>query len=545
MGIFLLIITIGSGISVVGRTEYQFIQLDTFFEKNLFGVEFDYNPSVSKDQALLLKTDLINQTTFTNVTDPDLEEDNIIALVGHESQDIKTAFLALEQVKRTQEIPLIGSIEWCSTVPFAKFLHQFSLPTGEDVILGQDLLGISLKVNGSGFDPSYYQLGYANVPSDFLEFLIPDSQNSSFNSSVGTSIVIQESMNELQIDLTYDNLTYLFQRTGIDLDKFIDLSILYDPEKRITAEHLMIIQFDTITFSLIIRKYTHHGTSGVETLSEISIGNVINLIINEGLPQDETWTNAIEYEIQEKFMDLIQIPETFSWYQGSNITTRLKQFSNISFSLISSQNIGVLNGTQPVNNVQLVIDSQNRTTIELDQSNFPVIEEISAIHDEQLLFSTKVKGRNFAIQQADISGKISLIPIETQVIALNQQKGFANNTLFLQETSLLEELVAECMKRFIADSEVSMLGTSEIITKGNLDLTSAQYFQDFQVVEWSGLPFTINLIQFAVKTAPLSTTKTRQSQITLVPTVPGILGLLILSVVVRREKREKRKFNKF
>lgn len=536
LGIFLVIITIGNGISVLGRTEYQFIQLDTFFEKNLFGVEFDYNPSVSKDQALLLKTDLINQTTFTNATDPDLEEDNIIALVGHESQDIKTAFLALEQVKRTQKIPIIGSIEWYSTVPFAKFLHQFSLITGEDVILGQDFLGIALKANGSGFDPAYYQLGYANVPSDFLEFLVPDNQNSSFNSTVETSIMIQESMNEFQIDLTYYNLTYLFQRAGIDLQSLYGLQI---------AKNFMIVQFDTLKFSINIRKYAHHGTSGVETLSKISIGNVMNLIINEERPQDETWTNASEYEIQENFKDIFQIQETFSWYQGLDIMKRLQHFSDISFSLITAQNIGLINGTQTVENVQVVIDGQNRTVAELAQSNFPVTEDISAIHDEQLLFSTKVKGRNFAIQQEDITDRIGLVPIEAQVIASNQQKGFAGNLLFEQETSLLMELVAECVKRFIADSEVAMLGTNEIITKCNLDLTSAQYIQDFQVLEWSGLPFTINLIQFAVKTTPFSSSDAKQSKITHAPTVSGIIGLLILSVVVRRGKKEKKKLYKF
>ncbi|MCK5616909.1 hypothetical protein KAR91_84385, partial [Candidatus Pacearchaeota archaeon] len=448
---------------------------------------------------------------------------------------IKSAFLALEQVKRTQDI-IIDTIEWQTVVPFAKYIHQFTLPTGEDVLLGQDFLGMAVRVNGSGFNPAHYQLGYANVPLDFLELIIPDSNGSSFNSSVETSVMIQESMNELQIDLTYYNLTFLFQTDSIDLDSLLGLGI---------AEHLMIVQFDKITYSIVIRKYSHHGTTGVETLSEISIGNAMNLIINEELPQNQNWTDAFDYEIQENFMDYIPISETFSWYQGSDIIKRLQQFSDISFSLITAQNIGVMNGTQAVDNFKVVIDDQNRTAAELDQNNFPVKEEISVLHDEQQLFSTQVKGRNFAVQREEIEGKISLVPIETQVIALNQQSGFADNLLFEQETLLLKELVAECVKRFIADTEVSTLRTNEIINKAGLDFAYPQYIQDFQVMDWSGLQFSINLIQFAVKTAPSTSVKTKLSRITFAPTVSGILGLLVLGVVVKRRKGVNDKPKKF
>ena len=166
-------------------------------------------------------------------------------------------------------------------------------------------------------------------------------------------------------------------------------------------------------------------------------------------------------------------------------------------------------------------------------------------HDEQLLFSTQVKGRDFAIQREDIDDKISLVPIETQVIALNQQSGFADNLLFKQETSLLKELVAECVKRFIADTEVSTLRTNEIINNSGLDFAYPQYIQDFQVVDWSGLQFSINLIQFAVKIAPSTSEKSKVSKITFAPTVSGILGLLVLGVVVKRRKRENDKPKKF
>ncbi|MFX1285177.1 MAG: hypothetical protein ACFFB5_16090 [Promethearchaeota archaeon] len=524
----LVLVTSGNTVSGIGRSEYHFIQLDSFFEKNLFGVRFDYNPRVSSGQPLRIINDLLDQSWDPNTTDPDLKEDNILSLVGYEAQDISSAFLALEQVKRTQDI-LIDSIEWQSAAPFVKYLHHFSLPTGEDVLLAQDFLGMALTVNGSGFNPIDYQLGYANVPLEFLEFLIPNDKGYSFNLSVETSIMIQESVNELQIDLTFSNLTFLFQTSGVALDNF-GLEI---------AEHFMIVQFDYISFSLTLRKYSHYGTSGVETLSEISIGNVMNLIINEELPREQNWLNALNYTIQEDFKDLIPINETFSWYQGPDISERLQMFSNLSFSLITAQNIGVLNGTQVVNDLQVVIDDQNRTKAELSQLEFTVKDGISVIHDERILFSTQVKGRNFAIIQEDGINEISLVPMEARVIALNQQTGFADNLLFLQETSLLKELIVECIKRFIANPEISTLGISEVLNKVGLDLTSAQYIQDFQLVEWSGMSFKINLIQYAVKTAPSSTIKSKMSQVTLIPTVSVLLGLLILVVIVKRGNRGK------
>ncbi|MFW9906902.1 MAG: hypothetical protein ACFFFH_21535, partial [Candidatus Thorarchaeota archaeon] len=129
LGIILVTIIMGGTITGVKNTGSQFVQLDSFFEKNLFGLELDYNPSAPSHQALTLMTDLINHTHFTNIVDPDLQEDNIIVLVGHESQEIKSAFLALERVKRTQDI-IIDTIEWQTAVPFVKYLHQFPLPTG-------------------------------------------------------------------------------------------------------------------------------------------------------------------------------------------------------------------------------------------------------------------------------------------------------------------------------------------------------------------------------------------------------------------------------
>ncbi|MFX1516479.1 MAG: hypothetical protein ACFFC6_09220 [Promethearchaeota archaeon] len=530
----LLVIILGSTIPARGSVEYRFVQLNSYFENDLFGLVFDYNPQASTDQSLHFMTDLISQTSFPSTTDPDLQEDNIIALVGHESHEIKSAFLAIQKVKRTQDI-IFETIEWETTVPFTKYLHQFTLPTGEDVLLGQDFLGMALKVNGSGFDPTQYQLGYANVPLDFLEFILPEGKESSFNLSVETSIGIQESMNKFQIDLTYSNLTFLFQTASVDLDDLLGLE---------TADHLIIAQFDRIVFSTIIKKYSHQGISGVETISEISIGNTKNLIINEELPTNQDWTDALEYEIEEDFKGLIPVHETFSWYQGSDIKNRLQQFSDISFSLITAQNIGVLNGTQAADNFTVFIDDQNRTSSELSQKDIPVTEEISVLHNEQLLFSNQVMGRNFAVQQ-NFEDTFSLIPLETQVITLNQQRGFADNLLFQQETSLLKELVAECVKHFITDPLAPTLGTNEILIKGGLDLTSAQYIQDFQVKEWSGAHFKINLIQYAIKTAPFSSDTKKPGQLTHTSSVLELLGIFILVIMINRKMKAKNRPRNF
>ena len=524
LGITLILVSIGSSISAVERLEYQPLLLDSFFDNGLFGIEFDYNPNAPEDQKILLLTDLINQTSLATATN----YNNIISLVGHEDEGIKSAFLALERINRT----IIDLISWQTIVPFIKYLHHFSLPSGEDVILGQDFLGIALKINDSEIYPAEYQLGYANVPLAFLELLIPDGYNSSLTSAVGTSIIIQENVNELQIDFTYSNLTFLFQGSSIDLNTLSGLSIV---------ENVILAQFDNIKFSTFFRKYSHHEISGVETISKVSIGTIMNLIINEELPQNLNWTNAIDYEIEENFQDLeFPIHETFSWYQGSDIKQRLDLFKGISFSFITSQNVGILSDTQPKEDIQIIVDGHNRTSTELEKKDFPVTEEITLIHNMTQVFSTKVKGRNFAIQNEDVPDQTSLIPMEIQVIALNQHDGFAGNRLFIQETSLLKELVAECVKCFIP--EMSALGTGEIINAAGLDLTSARYIQDLQVNNWSGLQFTINLLQFAVKTTPSTSAKSNSGKITPMPVAYSFLGVLIVCVVLKRRKARKRHY---
>jgi hypothetical protein len=514
--------TIGSNVSGASVATYQFSQLEPYFEKDLFGIEFDFDHNAPEDQSLHLMADLLNQSILSNVT----SYNNVIALVGYESKGIKSAIIASKRLNRTQDL-IVEEISWQTILPFTKILHYFTLPTGEEVIIGQDILGMALKANGSGFDSRNYQLGYTNVPIDFLELLMPDNQNFSFDFSVESSVMLHESNKEFQIDLTYSNLIFLFQTSSIDLNTLFGLKI---------ADHLIIAQIDEIRFSIILRKYLFQGTSGLETLLRISIGDVKNLVIKEELPQNQNWTNAMDYEIQENFKDLIPIHETFSWYQGPDILQRLHQFSEISFSLITSQNIGLLNKSQALDDGHVVIDGQKKTTVELAKDDFPATEEISFVYDEYTLVSDQINGRNFAIEKQEEPVELQLKPIKIRSISLNQQNGFAGNRLFLQETSLLKEVVAECIRQFVADSKVSTLKTNEIITQTMLDLTLARYFQDFQVVEWSGSHFTIELLQVASGSSLSTFSNDNLSQITFTPLESGIIGLITLSMALKQRK---------
>ena len=132
--------------------------------------------------------------------------------------------------------------------------------------------------------------------------------------------------------------------------------------------------------------------------------------------------------------------------------------------------------------------------------------------------------------------------MEIQVIALNQQSGFAGNRLFKQETSLLKELVAECVKSFI--TEMSSLETGEIITTLGLDLTSAQYIQELEIKNWSGLQVTMNLLQFAVRTTPSSSTKANSGRITPAPIISTIFCFLVLNVIIKRRKEKKKRLTR-
>ncbi|MFX0206484.1 MAG: hypothetical protein ACFFDT_10905, partial [Candidatus Hodarchaeota archaeon] len=476
--------------------------------------------------------------------DPDPMENNSIGLIGHEAYSIKSAIFGLGNIARKQEIVPSVFVEWQTIVPFVKFLHQFSRPSGEIFVLGHDFLGMALKVNGSGYTPDYYQLGYANIPIDFLEFLLENSTITKMNVQKQTklkiagepisfplnakkSYEIKEDMNELQIDIIYSNLTYLFQTQSIDLESITELDI---------ADNFIIIQFDSVVFSLILRKYENHGITGIETVIEITIGNVANLIINEELPQNETWDWSTEHMITDSYKGFIPIDETFSWYHGLDIIKRLELFSSVSFSVLTAQNLGMLDETTSNDNLRLVIDDQNRTKEELWQDDIAIKNGFSIFYGVEKLFSAPIKGRDFAIQEDEFSITTNLIPLEIETIALNQHIGLANKLLFLQENSIIRELVAECVQRYSTNQSISQLTTNQLFNAAGLELSSAYYIQDTRVKMWSGFPFKLNLIQFATKTPSSSFEKTKKPGIIEMPLLPGMVALLIITMILRRKR---------
>ncbi|MHA2307316.1 MAG: hypothetical protein ACXACU_18200, partial [Candidatus Hodarchaeales archaeon] len=346
LGIGLILIVSGVLVASGKGNEYQFSQLDTYFENDLFGIVFDYNSFVSQDrsdQALSMKSDLITNTEFNDSTDLDDQQDNIIAMVGHRDKGFNSAIFGIKQVKRTQDIfGLDNPISWQSPMPFTKIIHQYLLPTGETAILGTDFLGVALKVNDTNFNPEHYQLGYANLPVNLIETFKGEkvsTQAFEINQRAEISdnyppfemkIEVNKLQDSLKIDFIYFNPTYLFHTGIID---FFEVEL---------ADHFIITQFDEIKYSFDIRKYAYDDVAGVETISEITIGNVINFIINEELPKDSIWEEAFNYTVQEEFPGNIKINETFSWYQGSDIEQRVNLFPNISFSFFTAQNIGII-----------------------------------------------------------------------------------------------------------------------------------------------------------------------------------------------------------
>ncbi len=522
--------------------QYQIPQLNSYFEKDLFGIEFDYDPYVTsnqKDQALSLKRDLITQTEINNSVDINPQEDNIIALIGHESKNFNSAIFGIKQVKRTESIGYGETIIWESPMPFIKIIHNYLLPTGENVILGFDILGIALKVNDSSFDPTHYQLGYANLPLDLISLLsglgtangvfIPDgiSEEIDENSTYDMQIEIEESENNLKVDFIYSNLTFLFQTEKID---FFDVDL---------AEHVILAQFDELRFSINIRKYVQHGNAGIETMIEITIGNVINLIIDETLPDGPNWENALNYSVQKEFPGIFYIDETFSWYQGTDIHTRISLFSDIAFSVITAQHIGIVNGTESSDNIAMFVDNKNQTREGLLKSDFSVEKEISCFFNDELLLTSQVQGRDFAIQSIGTEDELTLTSVKSKAFAINKHYGFAHNNLFLHETSLLRDIVADCIRRFVNDPIVSSLSADNIYNLAGLYLPSAYYIQEFEVKEWTASKMNLNLLQFAVQTSFLSGNLNNRGNITNTDAFSGFFGLICLYILMKRQKKKQ------
>ncbi len=527
--------------------DYQIPQLDSYFEENLFGIEFDYNSFVSQDladKALSLKRDLISQTEFNDSTDIDPETDNIIALIGHRAENLNTALFAIKQVKRSQDIlGLDDPIAWQSPMPFIKILNQILLHSGENIISGFDILGIALKINDSSFNPTHYLLGYANLPINLLNILRGLDIDNIFENNMeselpddfpifNTMIEITESLNGLNVNIIYSNLTFIFQTEKIDFFEF-DL-----------AEKIIIAQFDKVIFSINIRKYNQHGNVGIETILDISIGNIVNLIINEELPTGPSWINAFNYTVDKDFFSVFDINETFSWYQGFDIAKRLKLFSNITFSVITAQNLGIVNGTESINDITIYVDEQNQTREQLAINDYPIENEVTCFYNNELLLLSQVQGRDFAIQNYNTQENMSLTPLRSQTIALNQHYGFSHNNLFLQETSLLRDLVVYCVKEFANDPLLSSLSANNLYKNAGLYLTSAQYIQEFQVIDWISSPITLSFLQFTTQISSLSSKGNDKGHITYYYTFPGVLAVVLLSNILKKRRGKNQHFKK-
>ncbi|MFX0084817.1 MAG: hypothetical protein ACFFAU_04015 [Candidatus Hodarchaeota archaeon] len=520
--------------------DYQIPQLDSYFEENLFGIEFDYNSFVSQelaDKALSLKTDLISNTEFNDSTDIDPEKDNIIALIGHQDENLNTALFAIRQVKRTQDILVLDDpITWQSPLPFIKILHQILLPSGENIISGFDILGIALKINDSSFNPTHYLLGYANLPVNLLNLLRGLDIENIFETNVESElpgdfpifnmmIEIEESFNSLNVNIIYSNCTFIFQTEKID---FFELNL---------AENIIIAQFDEVKFSINIRKYNQYDSVGIETITDISIGNIVNLIINEELPTGTSWSNAFNYTVEEDFSSVFNINETFSLYQGFDIVKRLRLFSNIAFSVITAQNLGIVNGTENLDDITIYVDEKNQTREELAINDYQVKNKVTCFFNNELLLLSQVQGRDFAIQNYNTQENISLTPIRSQTLALNQHYGFSHNYLFLQETSLMRDLVVYCVKQFANNPLLSSLSANNLYKNAGLYFTSAQYIQEFQVIDWTSSPISLSLLQFTKQISSLSSKGSNKGHITYYYAIPGVLAIILLSGILKKRRR--------
>lgn len=545
LGIGLILIV--SGVLVVNGkgNEYQFSQLDPYFEKDLFGLMFDYNSFISQDrpnQALSMLSDLITNIELNDSTDLDEQEDNIIAMVGHRAKGFNSAIFGIKQVKRTQNVFWFDDpISWQSPMPFTKIIHQFMLPTGETVILGTDFLGICLKINDTNFNPSHYQLGYANLPVDLIETLkgekisneaVKFNQIAEFSDNYppfDMKIEVTDLQDRIKIDYIYLNPTYLFHTGIIDFFK-VEL-----------ADHFVIAQFDEIKYSFDIRKYLYdEAAAGVETISEISIGKVINLIINEELPKDSIWENAFVYEVEEEFPGVFDIDESFAWYQGSDIIKRVNLFSDISFSVITAQSIGIINGTESYDDVLLYIDGQNKTKEALIQDDYPVNDKISSFANNKLISMSQVHGMDYAVQYIGENEEASLIKVNSQTIALNQHYGFSHNNLFLGETSILRDLIADSLKHFINDPIISSQTADSLFNIAGLYLPSAYYIQEFEVTNWTSTKLNLNLLQFAAQESSFNLDEVNRNEITDLNVFPGIIAFVILSIIVKKSERKEK-----
>jgi hypothetical protein len=532
----LSVICTSSNLTIFGRTyDYQFSQLNPYYQNSLFGVKFDYNRESSPSQSLRFLENLIYEENFTDQVDPDPSSDTNVALIGHNSYDIQSAFLAVESIKRTETItyPLFRSIEWQTSLPFVKYLIEFKLPSGENAILSQDLLGIALKVGGLNFNPDYYQVGFANIPLDFLEFLASSLSSgqaiSLYSNTTPMTIDVHESKNAITVTTTYTNITYLFQINTLDFEQLLSFEL---------SDHFLLAQFDSISISVKFLKYSKPSNSGVETQINIQIGNILNLIINEALPTPGPWLQSTEESINVTYGDLFEIDETFSWYKHKDINKRLAMFDNLSFSCLLSQNLAVLNGTNSIDDLQIAVAGETISDEDLKHQDIIVQDNITISRGTELLYNAHIKGYDYVLNKDPITGDLYVTPLINKLISINQHPSLSNNIQFSRETSLLNELIADNVRRFLDNNSFITLGTDQLLKIANLYLTSSVFIQGLENEEWRGNPFSMKFHYTAIK--EIDQAQANLSNITNFAFLIEIIPMLIITRIGLKKYRIRR-----
>ena len=533
--------------TTISRSQgYQFSQLNTYFQDSLFGVKFDYNNWISPSESLHFLNNLITGENITEKADPDLTSNNLLALIGHDFADIQSAFLAVESIKRTEIVPFLDPIEWETSLPFIKYVLEYALPSGENIILSQDFLGIALKLSGQDFTSDDYQVGYANIPLDFLDFISSSMSSDQkpeysiesitqpkqiplYSNTTPMTIEIQETQAGLSITTTYTDITYLFQRDDIDYEQISSMQL---------SDHFILLQFDNVSITLNMLKFSKPTNSGVETCLDVRLGNIKNLIINENFPTVGNWSDSTEVKVEGKYRDLIDLNETFSWYKNNDILKRIANFDHASFSLLLSQSFGILNGTHSDNEFQLKIAGNTVKKEDLAQRDILVQENVTISRENDLFYFNQLKGNNYVLKEDPVAQNLSVDSLKYKLISLNQHSSLSNNMLFLRETDLLNDLVAESVKHFIEDETITSLSTDQLLKSANLYLTSAMFIQDFEIENWRGYPSTLKIKHSAVR--DLNYVKIKLSDISSYPFLASVLPVVILIKAFKKKKDENK-----
>ena len=143
-GLIVLISTFSlNGSKSNGLSPYQFPEISSYFEEELFGLQFDFN---SFDHSIDLLYNLISSESHST-NDSDVLEDNIIYLVSQQKYGISSAIMGIDEVERTLEFyGHDNPVKIPAPLPFIKLINHYTYSSGFDVISSQDILGIALKL---------------------------------------------------------------------------------------------------------------------------------------------------------------------------------------------------------------------------------------------------------------------------------------------------------------------------------------------------------------------------------------------------------------